>query len=103
MASQQTVVPVGVKTPMEPGSCPLELSVARETAQETASPTSRLVRALKGAGLQNSDGRPSSPSPSPKSTAGDGGKGRPPHSHPVPQHLETQVPSKACWHVLHPV
>lgn len=52
-------------------SDPVELSVARETVQEAASPTSQLVKALKGAGLQNSDGRPLSPFPrAPKALQG---------------------------------
>lgn len=74
---------------VEPGSRPLKLSfVAKETAQETASPTSRLVKALKGAGLQNSDERPSSPHLQGQRHFREG-KGRPPHSHPVPRSPET--------------
>lgn len=82
MASQQTVVPVGVKPPMDPRSCPLELPVARDIAQEAASPTGRMVKALQGTGLQTFDGRPSSPHPQPqKHCRGRGAKeGHPPHT-----------------------
>ena len=72
-------------------SDPMELSIARETVQEAASPTSQLVKSQKGAGLHHFNGRLSSAHPGIQKHCREG-KGRPSHSQPVPGVLSAKLP-----------